>query len=253
MFGDEYIDSNKNIVTAKINEYGINLGDLDSYDDFLEVSLKGILSIKIWNNNLKQSTFVSDGPTIYLEEIIANYNQAVALGPLGFKVPLYAMLRRSLENTLSFLYYNDHPVEFYLSKRDDYKRLKLHDYKNFIKNYPFEMKCDDIDVSKINVLVDKLLVLFTSTYKDLSNYVHATNENYFELTYYLEDVVPTNALLEEGTEHISNINKILNVLYILFFFNDYKNFEESAKEIIRLSIPNEKHFKRSLMSIFGEF
>ena len=102
------------------------------------------------------------------------------------------MLRRSLENILTFIYYKDHPIEFFLKDNTDKeKKLHMDALKQYIKDYPFEMQLNQYNVPKIRSLVNKLISFYTTDYAELSNYVHGKNLRYLELNNYLDDLNPT--------------------------------------------------------------
>lgn len=255
MFGDSFISENKTIIASHMKkEYGLDTSNLVTFDDFTDVCFRSITSIKIWDAQLKASGKVAVGPASYLSEISSNLNQVVIMGILGLGVPSYTMLRRSLENILTFLYYKDHPIEFFLKDNNDKeKKLQMETLKQYIKEYPFEIQLNQYNVVKIKDLVNKLISLYNTDYVQLSNYVHGKNLRYLEFYNYLDDLKPNDALLTSLVHLLNNLSAIINVLNIVFFFDIYKQFEESKKEIIRLSISNKGHYKQSLLAIFGEF
>jgi len=255
MFGDSYISEKKGVIASHLNtKFGLDVSGLTNFEIYSETCLKSIVSIKIWNEKLSMTAEVSSGPVSYLNEIISNLNQVVIMGIIGLEVPSYTMLRRSLENILIFLYYKDHPIEFFLRDNSDkVKKIQMDTLKEYIKDYPFEMQLPEYDSIKIKVLVGKVISLHSKDYAVLSNYVHSKNQKYLELNNYLDDLKPNDIVLEKLTYFIVNLSTIVNILNIVFFFKVYKNFQDSQKEIIRLSISNDGHFKRSLLDIFGEF
>ena len=154
------------------NTFKMPIPNLLKINDFLDIELKNILSIKVWVDKLRDNNiFLS--PLIYLEEVISNLNQALILGIIGFRVPACVMMRRSLENIISFLYYKDHPVE-YFRKESGTLLTKIKDLQEYFKKYPSELAPSVIDDNKFKELLKRLISKWDETYRDLSNYVHGS-------------------------------------------------------------------------------
>lgn len=255
MFGESYVSDKKTIIASHLSaNFGIDVSNLVMFNDFTETCFKSITSLKIWDEQIRLNEESLAGPLSYLSEIISNLNQVVVMGILGLEIPSYTMLRRSLENILTFLYYKDHPIEFFLrDNTDKIKKLQLDSLKQYLRDYPFEMRLNDYDLKKVRVLMDKIILLHSNMYVELSNYVHGKNLRYLELNNYLDDIKSDDIILKRLIDYLDNLSTIVNVLNILFFFETYIHFSEPQKSIIRLSISNNGHFKRSLLDIFGEF
>jgi hypothetical protein len=251
MFSEPHIGHNKTIVEKMLADYPIEIESLPSFDEFIETCLYGVISIKIWDEKLTTNESTSFGPIKYLQEIISNLNQVIILSALGFKVPTYVLLRRSLENIFAFLYYKDHPIEYYHRDVNLKRSLNRDHLIKYLKEYPFEIENEQLNLSKINGLMNKIINIEKDTYEELSYYVHATSSQHLELQCYLDELKPNDDFLKEITPHIENINTIVNTFNILFFHKVYFDLKEEEKEVIRFAISNNGHIKKQIQKIYG--
>ena len=247
-----YITEQTKLVKSYLkNTFKIPIANLSKIDDFLSIVLKNILSLKIWVDKLRGSNVYFLKPLIYLEEVISNLNQALILGITGFRVPAYVMMRRSLENIMSFLYYKDHPVE-YFRKESGTLLTRIKDLQEYLKKYPPELLPSTVDGNKFSELLKKLIGKWDETYRDLSNYVHGSQKEYLDLKTYLESISPSDEILHNLIPLSENIGDIINALLIVFFFDVYLSMDETEKSLIRLSI-NNKEIKTYITDAFGSF
>jgi len=247
------IDGKKEIVKKFVfTQYKIDTNTLPDINQYLHSSLSGIVSVKIWEK--KFSDTKSFGPVIYVNETVSNMNQMILLGIIGFKIPAYILLRRSFDNFGNFIYYKDHLIEFHIKENDSKsKYLKGEELKQYFSEYPFFIhKYENFDKNECNKLIKELMKSWGDNYSDLSKYVHATNEQYFDMTKYLDEITPNDKILSDLTKKIDNFNSIFNTVNILFFFNTFKKMKEGEKSLIRNTIKNESHYKKRLIDIFGE-
>lgn len=244
------IDTVKDYV---VNTFKLSISALPTIDEFLETSLNSILSIKIWNEELTKTNHITfKGSLIYLKEIVSNFNQAILLGIIGFRIPSCMMIRRSLENILAFLYYKDHPVEF-IKKGESLFSANIKDLKNYITEYPLGlMYIYDIQLNQhdLNTLIRYLINIWSDTYKELSNYVHGSREQYIELNAYIEDITPRDDILRDILPFVEKAGDIINTLLIIFFFKTYIHMKEEKKSLIRLSV-KESDIKERISRLFG--
>lgn len=254
MYEDKYLKEEKDSVVNYItHHYKMELKDLPAFNDYLNIAIKNIISLKIWSNYLKKSGAIPSGPMYYFDEIASNLNQILILGIVGYRIPSYIMLRRSQENYLMFLYYLDHPIEFYKKEENVINRdfLKLKSLKEYVLEYPFDAKyeVDDHLSSTYKKLIRKVIESWSNQYTVLSNFVHGSSKDYFDLKSYLEDINPNNEILISLKKELEILGSILNTTNIMFFLEIYNEFEEREKSLIRLSISDED-FKKDLSHIW---
>jgi len=254
-----YINDQTNIVKEYLeNTFKISVTELPNIDAFLEILLKNILSLKTWKNELEQNNhtinnIIFKDSTVYIEETVSNLNQALILGIIGFRIPSCMMMRRSLENLISFLYYKDHPVE-YFKKELGNPSTNIKNLQNYLMEYPFELIYRNTYENKfkyIRELIENLIEEWNRVYKELSNYVHGSRKKYIELKTYIEDIIPRDEVLQSIIPLAEKTGDIINGLLITFFFEVYMSMDETKKSLIRLSIKNDL-IKKYILKAFGD-
>ncbi|CGG48043.1 MULTISPECIES: hypothetical protein [Bacillus cereus group] len=254
MLADDHIIQQREQLNKHLEKtYNLNTENLTYYNNFSSSILKSIVSFKLWNRVLDRSNSISDGPSQYLKETISNINQVLILGVLGFKSPSYSMIRRSLENIISFIYFKDHPIEFAKKKTDpEYKNLSVKEMGDYIKQYPYSYYYDTTQINLINNFTSQIMGLWKSEYQELSKFVHGSNDKYFDLNSFVEEILPHSDTLKKIENHILTFSSIVNTLNIIFFSSLYANeFSEEEKQVIRRAITQDG-YKRNIQEIFGE-
>lgn len=239
------------VITYLTKSFKIDLEKLPELDNFIYASLKSIISLKIWSKYLKDSEEIPIGLDQYFDELISNLNYILLMGVIGYRVPSFVMIRRSLENYLMFLYYKDHPIEFYKKEQNHIKRdfLRNDILIKYIEEYPFEMD-SKIDSASHTKLAKEVMKRWIKQYQELSNFVHGTNIKFLELKSYLDDIQPTNAVLSSVKDQMLLFSSIVNTLNILFFQEKYQELSEDEKTIVRFSIGTQEGFKKELQNIY---
>lgn len=253
MTGDITISEKKVAVQRYIeDQFHINPTTFSNYDSFINTSIYGILAMKIWKEKLSSEPYREI--IIYIEEIISNLNQAVILSTLGFVTPSAFLIRRSYENLIGFLFYKDHPIEFFIKESENSSRYKKgEDLENYLKDFPLNKLYPWITEDQYKRLLSELIKDKSDQYNELSHYVHGHNQNYLELISTMNQVTPDNDALLKLKNFICEFNTFANVLLILFFFNNFRNFSTSEKRIIRMSIyGGSKRYKDRIRRLFGE-
>ncbi len=263
MFDDIYLKDQKNILLDFLQKkYNIIITEDAYFNDFININLLELTSIKIWSKNLYDGD--SFGAEQYLNEIISNLNQLIILALLGLKIPSFMLIRRSLENLLMFLYFKDHRIEFAKREqnRNDIKKGKNQEYridrnsiselKEYVAYFPFTAIYPEIEKNKLDDLLNSMIQLWDKQYSDLSNFVHGTSSRYLELKNYLDDINPDEDSLNYVSTYNKNYCSLVNSFLILFYFDKFKNFENKEKSIIRNAIDSETKFKQKMTDVFGE-
>lgn len=253
MSTDAHINSQLEAISTHLKDkYNIETNDLSNFDEYCSSAMRTIISLKIWVKKLKERELVLNGAIQYLDEIISNLNQTLMLGLLGFKSPSYSMIRRSLENAISFIYYKDHSIEYAKKQVDtNYKNLSVKEMGDYIKQYPYHYFLTDIDKLAVVEFVQQVMGLWKIQYQELSKFVHGSNENYLELNEFLDNIEPCDENLESITQYIKIFGSIINALNIIFFFKIYdEELEEGEKQFIRRAITQD-NYKKQIQSLFG--
>ncbi|CAH2717112.1 hypothetical protein BACCIP111895_04301 [Neobacillus rhizosphaerae] len=254
MFADDHIINQRDQISSYLKQtYNINIESLPYYNNFSASMLKCIVSFKLWSGMLERKDAVSNGSLQYLKETISNLNQVLVLGILGFKSPSFSMIRRSLENIISFIYFKDHPIEFAKKQMDpEFKNLSVKEMGDYIKQYPFSYYYNTEQGNLINQFTSQIMGLWKIEYQELSKFVHGSNDKYFDLNSFIEEINPNDDILIKIEKHILIFSSIVNTLNILFFFDLYKSeISEEEKQFIRRAITQDG-YKRTIQDIFGE-
>jgi hypothetical protein len=247
------IEQKKRIRAYLDDKFNINSDKLIGSDMYLDHLLQCIVSHKIWQKHLTST--IPPAPMNYLNEIISNHNQMLIMGIIGFKVPSYIMVRRSLENLLGFLYYKDHPIELIKKEYEiGLKKppVKFGELQDYIKEYPFDSFYDRYDCKIMAQLLNQLMISWKEQYRDLSNFVHGTNSKYMELNAYMDDIYADKETFQLLGENVEKFRTISNTLLLVFFFDNYKKFIPVEKVIITSAISEGLGYKQKIQDIFGE-
>lgn len=252
---DYQIEHEFNAVDAFLKDkYGINIKQKEQLIEFIQACLFFLLSFKVWKVHLSEHFSKTPKIEMYFQEMISNIIHIMVLGALDMKIPALVMLRRTQEIILTYLFYSEHPVEMYKKEVDDSIRniAGFTELKEYIKNYPFSMKYHVID-KDIQALVSDIINDWSMQYKELSNFVHGTNTLYFQgienLNSFQFDKKDINFL----SKQVKRLASIGNSLFIIFYFQEYVNFDESTeKSLIRRSIANEYNYKNRIVEILKE-
>lgn len=146
------------------------------------------------------------------------------------------------------------PVEYYKKESDDRTRPinGFNELKDYIKNYPYSMKYKISD-QEMQEFVSEIIDQWGMQYRELSNYVHGTNSNFFQNTQYIDEFKFVKKDVNFLTKQIEILSSIVNSLLIVFYFEDYIKFEECAeKTLIRNAISNKFDYKKKIVSILKE-
>lgn len=253
MINPEIKEEYDNLSKFILQKYNIdlNLDERKSY--YVQTNLKLVKALKIWGEKIESESNLFIKAKCYFDEIVSNVIYSSILAILDLKTPALIMIRRSLENILTFLYYIEHPVEYYKKELDGSSKNfnGFKELKDYIVSYPFICKNKNVDKQKLSIFCKEVLAKWTQQYKELSNYVHGTNSCYLDNKKYFDEIRNTD--IEIIIKNTEELGSIINTLLILFFFNIYTNFEdESEKSKIRNCIKNEFEFKERLVMIFNE-
>jgi hypothetical protein len=252
-FDESQLKEEHDFVLSYVTQYfKMDPKNYSELDSFIYASLKSIISLKIWSQYLDKNEKKPIGLDQYFNEIISNLNHVLLMGIIGYRAPSFMMIRRSLENYLIFLYYKDHPVEFYKREQNLIKRefLKIDFLRKYIEDYPFDIKYEIDNSVNYTKLTREVMKKWFEQYQELSNFVHGTNAKYLDLKNYLKDIKPDDSILSSLRDQIQLFTSIVNTLNILFFQNIYEELDEQEKTIVRFSIGTQEGFKKELQNIY---
>lgn len=234
------------------DKYGIEIQANKELNDFTQKSLLFMMTIRIWQKHL--SHIFKSVPMIemYFQEMLSNAVHIILLANIEMKIPTLIMMRRTQELILKYLYYSEHLIEFYKKEMDESSKTVngFPELKEYIKSYPFSLKYN-VDNKKMQELVTSIINDWTKQYKDLSNYVHGSNSNFFQGAQYIDDFKFEKDDFDFLTKQIEILLSIVNTLLIIFYFENYIHFDENTeKSLIRDAISAVN--KRKVVEILNE-
>lgn len=235
-------------------KYKVNIKRKEQLVNYVKTSLVFLQSLKIWDNYLNEKHSMINGIEHYFKEMISNMIHVIILGTIDLKVPALIMLRRTQEIILMYLYYSDHPIEYYKKENNDNIRNinGFNELKEYIKQYPFFMKYN-IEEKTLKELVSRILDDWSNQYKDLSNYVHATNSNYFQMISYVDEFKFIKKDVNYLIKQVKITSTVVNLLLMVFYFDIYATMSGVLeKDIIRFAISDERNYKKDIIKIFRE-
>lgn len=253
-FGYE-LEEEFNAVTQFINDkYGIIIKSKEQLVNFTQKALTFMMTIKVWKKHLMPFFHQVPKMEMYFQEMLSNAVHIILLGNIDMKIPAIIMLRRTQELILTFIFYSEHPVELFKKEMDDNSRTVsgFNELKDYIKNYPYSMKYN-VDDAEVQEIASKVIEEWTRQYKELSNFVHGTNSNFFQKTEYLDEFKFIKKDVNFLTKQVEVLSSIVNTLLIIFYFEEYIKFDETTeKSLIRSAISNNMEYKKKIVEVLKE-
>lgn len=254
IFGYE-LEEEFNAITEFVEKkYGFTIKSKEQSINFTKKALTFMLTIKVWKKHMFSSFQKVPKIEMYFQEMLSNAIHIILLGNIDMKIPALIMLRRTQELILKYLYYSEHPVELYKKEMDDNSRTVngFSELKDYIKKYPFSMKYN-VEDAKVQDFVSQIIDDWTKQYKELSNYVHGTNSNFFQKAEYIDEFKFVKEDIIFLAKQVELLSSIMNTLLIIFYFQEYTKFDENTeKSLIRSAISNHLGYKKKVVEILQE-
>lgn len=188
-----------------------------------------ILTAKLSTNN--QSN-------IFLSEIQSDYLQMMSLVLKGYEKLAMILLRDILENTLKFIYYFDHPIEFTLLEDKNNNYIWFEELNKYVSEHP--------DIKNHSQKL-QLLSRVKTKYSELSKYIHSKDGNYMQLMKYLKQIKFNKIFCDKFLVEFKQIHSTIMTLLILFLYKKYSSLSIPHRRFIMNSI--SKTDKKYLVSL----
>lgn len=186
----------------------------------------------------KKRLKVANHADIYIAEMQSDYLQIIALVLKGYEKLAMILLRDILENTLKFIYYFHHPIEFAQLADRNKNYISFEDLNRYVNEHP-EIKAHSEDLHLLNRIKTK--------YSELSKYVHSKDSNYMQLVEYLKQIEFNKKFASEFITELNETHSIIMTLLILFFQEKYASLSIPDRRFIMNSI--SKKDKKYLISL----
>lgn len=242
-------------ITKFIEEkYGIIIKSKEQSVNFTKKALIFVMTIKVWKRNMTTTFQKAPKTEMYFQEMLSNAIYIIILGNIDMKIPALIMLRRTQELILTYLFYSEHPVELFKKEMDDNLRnvSGFNELKDYIRSYPYSMKYN-IEDDKVQEIASKVMDDWTKQYRELSNFVHGTNSNFFQKAEYVDEFKFVKKDVNFLTRKVERLSSIVNILLIIFYFQEYIKFDENTeKSLIRNAISNDLGYKKKVVEVLEE-
>ncbi|OFY68765.1 MAG: hypothetical protein A3G23_02945 [Bacteroidetes bacterium RIFCSPLOWO2_12_FULL_37_12] len=176
---------------------------------------------------LKSKLNIKNNANIFLSEIQSDYLQLMPLLLKGYEKLVMILLRDILENTLKFIYYFHHPIEFSLLEEKSKNYIFFEDLIKYVCEHP-SIKSHTAELNLLNRIKPK--------YSELSKFVHSKDGNYMHFIKYLKQIKFNKEFSEKFLIEFKEIHSLTISLLILFLNEKYSSFSIPYKRFILNSI-----------------
>jgi len=187
---------------------------------------------------LKSKLKINNHANIFLSEIQSDYLQLIPLVINGYEKLTMIVLRDILENTLKFIYYFHHPIEFILLEEKNKNYIFFEELIRYVCEHP-NIKSHSDKLQLINRVKTK--------YSELSKYVHSKDSNYMHLIKYLKQIKFDKQFTVKFLAELKEIHSTIITLLILFLNEKYSSLSIPDRRFILNSI--SKADKKYLISL----
>jgi hypothetical protein len=176
---------------------------------------------------LKSKLKINNQANIFLSEIHSDYLQSISLVLKGYEKLAMILLRDILENTLKFIYYYDHPIEFVLLEDKNKNFIFIDDLVRYV--------CEHPEISHHSEKL-QLLSRVKTNYAKLSKHIHSKDSNYMQLIKYLKQIKFSKTFCDKYLVEFKQIHSTIMILLILFLYKKYSLLSISDRRFILNSI-----------------
>lgn len=229
----EEVNSNFSRFSSKWREdLSGSLESLEAYEDVFKTSYQRIASIQSWRSNILDLRFPGDALGFFEEAQNDLLSGHIIASSGGWRYALKS-LRSFIENSLSFLYFKDHPIELERWQSGSFK-IGFSELESYLNAHPrlHGLKADVVGISSLK-----------KEYGVLSRAVHASGRD-FRMTkegevnrVFISDEVRLKKWAAREAETVNSIN----TLYIYFFKDLLQGARErNHRKAIGLTLPQRK-------------
>lgn len=192
-------------------------------------------ALLLWKFRLKK--LPSHGKP-FVEEIASDALQILPQVMLGFSKTTKLLMRGIIENTLRYVYFLDHPVEFVVMNRDKKWYLEIKDLIEYAKKHPdyiiSEQKFDAIG-------------RMTALYSELSGGVHGRKVSDLEMRAALSHLAFDKTAAAKEAAALERVVEACNFMLAIFHREQLRRFSEADRRIILQSM------SKKAREVYGDF
>lgn len=185
-----------------------------------------MFSLVFWRFRLKR---IPSHSRVFLHEIGSDAIQILPQAMMGFTKPTCLLIRGIVENTLRYIYFFDHPVEFARMNRE--KKWFLTTEELFA--YPF-VHPRMVDLKAGFTPIDRLKTL----YDDLSSIVHGRTVDRLEMQRALVQIRYNQTSMDTILDWAKRCTESSNFLLATFHIDQFRNFDQTTRRVLVLTMPS---------------
>jgi hypothetical protein len=184
----------------------------------LRIIHKIVYSFLVWDSCIRKR---NNCGKVFLHELRSDAIQSIPIVLGGYKKATALLLRGLVENTLRYIYYSNHPVEYTWLNSGHYMQIK--DLIDYAKKDPRFSSSERARES-----LDELW----STYTDISKYVHAQATKHMELVRAMEEIRFDHTFFKWYLQKLKKFGSLANLLLIMFNHDRYASFDPEFKRLL---------------------
>lgn len=174
----------------------------------------------------------------FVEEIASDALQVLPQVMLGFSKTAKLLMRGIIENTLRYVYFSDHPVEFTVMNRDKKWYMEVKELVEYAKEHPdyivSEPKFDAI--AKLN-----------SLYSQLSGGVHGRKVSDLEMRAALSHIAFDKKSAAQEAAALEKVVDACNFMLAVFHREQLRRFAQPDRQVILQSM------SKKARQVYGDF
>ena len=164
----------------------------------------------------------------FIEEIASDAIQILPHLLLGYSKALKLLVRGILENSLRFVYFIDHPIEFKLMNTRDKWFISTDKLLDYMRNHPeyVEAGARFDSIQKLNNLYD-----------DLSATIHGRRVRDLQLNSALAELKYSADRAQKDAKHVQQCAELVNFIVVIKMRDNFQKFSVENKRIILRTLP----------------
>lgn len=163
----------------------------------------------------------------FLDEIASDTIQIIPQALMGYRKPVYLLIRGSIENMLRHIYFSDHEVEFIRTNEEKKWYLSVEDLFEYSRMHPV-LRVAEKRFDAINRL--------RTLYDDLSVGIHGRKVEHLEFRKALADIRFDLDEFKKQQTFLERCSESGNFLLSVFNRSRYRSFPNETKSVISASM-----------------
>lgn len=163
----------------------------------------------------------------FLNEVRSDYIELLLCICLKIKKSLTLSTRSSIEHTLSYIYYKEHPVEFEKLDLNPDPKITTQFFFDYVKKHPRLIKFKGIL---------KNIQFLETEFHNLSKFVHGPSKNYLQLDKSITDKKFSKTEEKNLINDIVKLSDNLLTILIIFHWDEFKIIPSQKQTVIMSNV-----------------